>query len=424
MKVVVDPAWSLGRTVEAARDAYTGIGKTSRGYRLSVLMVWGNVVGRRRANHELNALLLETGSDRALADELGISRPMLRKLASHFQKVPDHRVTSAEPGRDLSTLSNFVFLGRGGFGQVWKASDSLGRNVAVKFMSAATTEIEKAVLAHAAPLAALGHHPNVVLVYYCDGVEHPTTRLRVPAMVMEFIEGVPLGQLLRNFIPYDRAVAIGVAVSAGLLHIHSKGLTHGDLHDDNVMIPDAGGAKLIDLMNDKTLSKFTSGTLRLGTTDDVEALKALLASLLRKTPRAALAATFDTAAQGQTTVAGVQAAFEQVTRQGTLSLPPVGEFLAAWGDLERLLRSDAAASGVGVGPAGTRRSVPSVVALVERMNLKPDVRAEFDELRRIRNAAAHGDPGGLDQSMVLRTRRLTELLSTRAHGSRRPIADA
>lgn len=406
MKVIVDPAWSLLRTVDAARDAYVGVGKTSRGYRLSVLMVWGNVVGRRRANQELSALLVETGSARALAEELGISRQMLRKLNSHFQLVPDHRVTATEPGRDLSTLSNFVFLGKGGYGQVWKAKDSLGRQVAVKFMTAATTELEKAVLTHAAPLAALGHHPNVVLVYYCDGVEHPATRLRVPAMVMEFIEGISLGQVLREDIPFERAVAIGLAVSAGLLHIHGKGLTHGDLHDDNVMIPSTGGAKLIDLMNDKAISEFTSGARRLGTNDDVEALKALLTNLLRRTPQATLATVFEAAVRRQTTVAGVQAAFEEITRETNASAPPIAEFLSAWGDLERIVQ-DGSAGAADRRPVGVWRSMPS---LVERMHLDPGVRTEFNELRRIRNAAVHGDPSNIDQTAVVRTRRLVGVL--------------
>jgi tRNA A-37 threonylcarbamoyl transferase component Bud32 len=406
MKVVVDPAWSLLRTVEAARDAYVGGGKTSRGYRLSVLMVWGNVVGRRRANQELNALLLEAGSDQTLAEELGISRPMLRKLARHFKIVPDHWVAATEPGRDLSTLNNFVFLERGGYGQVWKATDALGRHVAVKFMTAATTELEKAVLAHAAPLAALGQHPNVVLVYYCDGVEHPTTRLRVPAMVMEFIEGISLGQLLRENISFERAVAIGLAVSAGLLHIHGKGLTHGDLHDDNVMIPSAGDAKLIDLVNDKTISELTSGTRRLGTNDDVEALKALLTNLLRKTPEAALATVFDAAVRIQTTVAGVKATFDEVTRLTPAPAPPIAEFLSAWGELERIVEGRNADGPVN-NPVGPRRSIPS---LVERLDIEPSVRNEFNALRRIRNTAVHGGPSNVDRAVVARTRRLVGVL--------------
>ncbi len=284
-------------------------------------------------------------------------------------------------------------------------------------MTAATTEIEKAVLAHAAPLAALGHHPNVVLVYYCDGVEHPTTRLRVPAMVMEFIEGVSVGQLLREYIPFERAVAIGLAVSAGLLHIHGKGLVHGDLHDDNVMIPTAGGAKLIDLMNDKAISELTSGTRRLGTNDDVESLKALLTNLLRKTPRGALATTFEAAVQPQSTVAGVQAVFEKTTRETAAPVPPIADFLSAWGDVERALQDGVSGSGDEPRRVGARRLVPSVASLVERMHLEPDVRNEFNELRRIRNAAVHGEPGHVSQSAVVRARALVGLLRTQLQNS-------
>jgi hypothetical protein len=166
MKVVIDPAWSLMRTLEAAFEAYIGSGNTSRGLRMSVLMVWANVVGRRRAMRDLAALRDAAAGWQQVAEQIGVSASTLRKVRKHFAAVPDHAVIpAAEADDDMTTLREFTLLGRGGYGEVWKAKDALDRTVAVKYMTTATTEAQKAVLAHAAPLAVLGPRVRAARAY-------------------------------------------------------------------------------------------------------------------------------------------------------------------------------------------------------------------------------------------------------------------
>jgi serine/threonine protein kinase len=75
-------------------------------------------------------------------------------------------------------------LGRGGFGEVWRAEDSrLGREVAVKTLTLPVTdEAQKRFAREGRALARLDH-PNVVAVYDC-GVDDGTGYL-----VMQLLSG-------------------------------------------------------------------------------------------------------------------------------------------------------------------------------------------------------------------------------------------
>lgn len=88
MKVIVKGNWTFEEAYERAWAAYRGSGITSRGHRNSVLMTWGNVVGRDRALSELNSLVRKHGGKKGLAEVLGISTSALRKIEQHFEALP------------------------------------------------------------------------------------------------------------------------------------------------------------------------------------------------------------------------------------------------------------------------------------------------------------------------------------------------
>lgn len=89
MKVTVDAKWSFLTTLEKAREAYIGWGKTSTGYRNSVMKVWGNTVGKTRAMNELNELIENFGSKNQLAEELYLSLHSLKSIEKYFRSLPD-----------------------------------------------------------------------------------------------------------------------------------------------------------------------------------------------------------------------------------------------------------------------------------------------------------------------------------------------
>jgi len=89
LKVTINPSWSFLNALDAAREAYIGWGKTSTGYRNSVMMVWGSTVGKTRALTELNDLLNRSGSRLKLAEDLFLSEYSLKTIEKHFKSLPD-----------------------------------------------------------------------------------------------------------------------------------------------------------------------------------------------------------------------------------------------------------------------------------------------------------------------------------------------
>lgn len=77
------------KALEKARQAYIGWGKTSTGYRNSVMMVWGSTVGKNRALNEFYFLINKYGSKKGLAAALELSTYSLKTIEEHFKSLPD-----------------------------------------------------------------------------------------------------------------------------------------------------------------------------------------------------------------------------------------------------------------------------------------------------------------------------------------------
>lgn len=137
-------------------------------------------------------------------------------------------------------------LGDGGFADVWRARDQLERDVAVKIIRPASQGISDA-LAHAKALAR-ANHANVVSVITLETIADPISGIEVDCVVMELIKGCTLAAYLeRGALDRDELKRIGLGVIDGIAHIHAQGMTHGDLHVENVMITE-GIAKIIDIL--------------------------------------------------------------------------------------------------------------------------------------------------------------------------------
>jgi serine/threonine-protein kinase len=140
-------------------------------------------------------------------------------------------------------------LGHGGMADVRKARDlRLGRTVAVKMLRTdlARDATFQARFRREAQSAAALNAPSVVAVY--DTGEDELDGVRVPYIVMEYVEGQTLRELMRTgerLMP-NRALEITAGVLTALEYSHQQGIIHRDIKPANVMLARNGDVKVMD----------------------------------------------------------------------------------------------------------------------------------------------------------------------------------
>jgi len=145
-------------------------------------------------------------------------------------------------------------IGRGGMAEVHEGRDlRLGRRVAVKILrpDLARDPSFQARFRREAQSAAALNHPNIVAVY--DTGEdvlagEGSDAIVVPYIVMEYVDGMTLRQLLasgRRLLP-ERALEITGGVLAALDYAHRHGIVHRDIKPANVMLTRTGDVKVMD----------------------------------------------------------------------------------------------------------------------------------------------------------------------------------
>ncbi|MFJ8230017.1 protein kinase [Streptomyces sp. NPDC094448] len=144
-------------------------------------------------------------------------------------------------------------LGQGGMASVHLAYDTvLDRQVAIKTLH---TELGREQsfrerFRREAQAVAKLSHTNIVSVF--DTGEDELGGALVPYIVMEYVEGRPLGAVLQQDIrqygamPADRALKVAADVLAALESSHENGLVHRDIKPGNVMLTRRGVVKVMD----------------------------------------------------------------------------------------------------------------------------------------------------------------------------------
>ena len=142
-------------------------------------------------------------------------------------------------------------IAEGGMGAVYKARHRLLDEIRViKVMrpQMAESEDQRKRFLREAKTATRLKHPNIVTFY--DFALDPAG---VAYMVMEFVDGVNLSELIRRegSIPLPIALQLSQQCLSALAYLHRKGIVHRDISPDNILMTrdeEAGlQAKLIDL---------------------------------------------------------------------------------------------------------------------------------------------------------------------------------
>jgi serine/threonine protein kinase/tetratricopeptide (TPR) repeat protein len=145
-------------------------------------------------------------------------------------------------GQTVSHYQILEKLGEGGMGVVYLAHDThLARHVAIKFLSLPDQHYRARFIREARAVSALSH-PNIATVH-----DYGETADSQPFIVMEFIKGQPLSEVLRGGgVTPLRAVEIVCAIAEALADAHRLGIVHRDIKPSNVVITERGQVKVLD----------------------------------------------------------------------------------------------------------------------------------------------------------------------------------
>jgi serine/threonine protein kinase len=145
-------------------------------------------------------------------------------------------------------------LGEGGMGVVYLAEDKhLGRRVAIKFLSSTDHHYRARFIREARAVSAL-NHPNIATVH-----DYGETDAGQPFIVMEFVKGKPLSNLLEEGITMRQSVEIVSSIAEALAEAHEHGIVHRDVKPSNVVVNDRGQVKVLDFGLVKHLFEQSSG---------------------------------------------------------------------------------------------------------------------------------------------------------------------
>lgn len=139
-------------------------------------------------------------------------------------------------------------IASGGMGDIYKGhAIHTGDVVAIKILRLEFADNEAALALFRKEGSALHNlqHEAIVRYFLCS----VDPGLQRPYLAMEFVEGQPLSQLLKQGpLAFEAVQTLARRVALGLNAAHARGVIHRDVAPDNIIIPggDVGRAKIID----------------------------------------------------------------------------------------------------------------------------------------------------------------------------------
>jgi TonB family protein len=146
----------------------------------------------------------------------------------------------------LKQIGKFTLIervGRGAYSHVYRAEDPQGRSFAIKISTTPSAPYHLAEFQKDLVAAASVVHPSLVSVQDLGFDDS------LPYVLMEFVEGRDLSQIIKNHasVPLGERVNVMQQVAGALKSAHERGVFHLDVRPTKIMVTDNGAAKLLDL---------------------------------------------------------------------------------------------------------------------------------------------------------------------------------
>ncbi|CAN5506647.1 serine/threonine-protein kinase [soil metagenome] len=201
-------------------------------------------------------------------------------------------------------------IGKGGMGTVYLGEHTaMNKKLAIKVLARELSSDKSAIdrFQREARAASALTHQNIVRVHHVG----QTGENRY--LVMEYVNGATLEQILDRKGPFtvSQAVRIAMQAAAGLHHAHEKGFVHRDIKPENLMLTKEGAVKILDMGLTKSTSQednltgTLNPTLILGTIDYLSPEQAMQGPLDARSDIYSLGATLFTLITGHSPYEGV-----------------------------------------------------------------------------------------------------------------------
>lgn len=160
-------------------------------------------------------------------------------------------------GMEVGAYTLRTPLGKGGFGEVWRAERrNPNMTAAVKLIRPDRADADSLARFSAECQAlALLDHPGIARIH-----DAGVTADGSPYLAMEYIHGVPLAEFCdREKLPIDARLALLADIADAVHHAHTQGIIHRDLKPDNILVSiHEGGdpsARIVDFGIAKAVNK-------------------------------------------------------------------------------------------------------------------------------------------------------------------------
>ena len=191
-----------------------------------------------------------TGSDSSRVRDHVAGCVDCRQVLAELARTAPGVAHEGEPLRKGTALGRYVLaevLGSGGMGVVYAAADpTLGRRVALKLLREAASDEDRDSrnrrFEHERRVLARLEHPNIARLL--DGGETADGR---PYLVMDLVEGVPLGEYCdAKKLSVEARLELFREVCGAVQFAHQNLVVHRDLKPTNILVTSGGSPRLLD----------------------------------------------------------------------------------------------------------------------------------------------------------------------------------